>query len=392
MAAPRPPRIVLAPDKFKGTLDAVGVAEALAEGLRAAVPAAECALVPVADGGDGTLAAAVRAGWADMPGRVSGPDGRPVAAGIGLQDDAALVELALAAGLHLAPPAPLTASTAGVGELIRLALDHGARRVVLGVGGSASTDGGSGLLTALGARFLDATGAPIGPGGAGLAHLERVELGGLDPRLAGTQFVVATDVDNPLTGPHGAAAVFAPQKGASADDVVRLEAGLRRLAGVLRRDAGVDVEHVAGAGAAGGTAAGAVAVLGARIESGAELVCDLTGLPEHLAGADLVVTGEGALDEQTLRGKAPAVVARRSAAAGVPCVAVAGVVRLQPAQWRPAGFTAAHGLTEVEPEVARCLAEPAPILAALAARLLPRYLIPSPDAPVGGPPEPHARR
>jgi glycerate kinase len=257
-----------------------------------------------------------------------------------------------------------------VGRLVLAALDAGARRIVLGLGGSATTDGGAGMLEALGVRLLDDAGTDLPPGGGGLGRLARIDVQGLDPRLAGVDVVIASDVDNPLLGPQGAAAVFGPQKGASADEVAVLEAALTRFAEVLRRDVGADVGDLAGAGAAGGTAAGAVAVLGARLVSGAGLVCDLVGLDAVLTGADLVITGEGSLDRQTLRGKAPAEVAARARTAGVPCLALAGVVRLSAAELAASGFRAAHALTEVEPDLARCLARPAEVLSDLAARVL----------------------
>ncbi len=363
-------RIVIAPDAFKGSLDADGVADAIATGIARVRPDAELLLRPVADGGEGTVAAALRSGWTPLAVRVTGPDGAPREAVLALDHGTALVELATAAGLHLAPAAPRTATTRGVGDLLVAALDAGARRLVIGIGGSATTDAGAGLLTGLGVRFLDAAGAELPPGGAALAGLARVDVTGLDPRLAGVEVLVATDVDNPLTGPCGAAAVFGPQKGASADDVVVLDAALTRFAAVVRRDLGVEVDGVPGAGAAGGTAAGALAVLGARLTSGADLVCDLVGLDAALLGADLCLTGEGALDEQTLAGKAPVVVARRAAAAGVPCVGLAGVLRLSDAQLSAAGFAAAHGVTELEPDLAVCLAEPARLLADLAAQVI----------------------
>jgi glycerate kinase len=362
-------RIVIAPDSFKGTVAADLAAEAIARGLARALPAAEVVVLPVADGGEGTVAAALRAGYWPRSARVSGPDGRPVEATIAVNGSTAVVELASAAGLGLAPPAVLTASTRGVGELLLAALDTGARRLVLGIGGSATTDGGAGMLQALGLRLLDVDGADVPPGGAGLARLDRVDAAGADPRLAEIELVVATDVTNPLTGPTGAAAVFGPQKGASPDDVADLDAALVRYAAVLRRDLGVDVAASPGAGGAGGTAAGALA-LGARLVSGAGLVCDLVGLSEAIAGAALVITGEGALDEQTLSGKAPAEVAARARAAGVPCLALAGAVTLSPDRLTAAGFTAAHALTEVEPDVARCRAEPQRLLADLAARVV----------------------
>jgi glycerate kinase len=363
-------RIVVAPDSFKGTLSADAAAAAIADGVRRVRPDDEVVLRPVADGGEGTVAAALRAGYRSRTARVAGPDGRPVDAAWAVLGTTAVLELATAAGLGLLDrPAPGTATTRGVGELVRHALDAGARRVVLGIGGSATTDGGAGMLQALGLRLLDAGGRDIGPGGGGLQQLDRVDATGLDPRLADVELVVASDVDNPLTGPSGAAHVFGPQKGATVDDVLALDAALTRYAAVLARDLGADVAATPGAGGAGGTAAGALAV-GARIVSGAGLVCDLVGLSDVLAGAELVLTGEGSLDEQTLHGKAPAEVAGRARTAGVRCIALAGAVRLSPAQLSAAGFAAAHALTEVEPDPARCRAEPAPLLAELAARVV----------------------
>jgi glycerate 2-kinase len=365
-------RIVIAPDSFKGSLDADRVATAIAAGIARVLPEAELVLRPVADGGEGTVAAALRAGYSPLQVRVSGPDGRPVDATIAVDGGTAVVELATAAGLGLAPPAPLSATTRGVGQLIAAALDHGARRIVLGIGGSATTDGGAGMLRALGVRLLDTDGADVPPGGGGLALLDRVDATGLDPRLAGAELVVASDVDNPLTGPTGAASVFAPQKGASPGEVAALDAALVRYAAVLARDLGAEVADVPGAGGAGGTAAGALAI-GARLTSGAALVCDLVGLDGVLAGADLVITGEGALDSQTLHGKAPAEVNARARAAGVPCLAFAGVVRLSDDEIAAAGLAAAHALTEVEPDVDRCLAAPELVLTDLAARVVPGW-------------------
>jgi glycerate kinase len=290
---------------------------------------------------------------------------------LALDGGTAVLELATAAGLGLLDrPAPLTAGTRGVGELVRHALDAGVRRIVLGIGGSATTDGGAGMLQALGVRLLDAEGAELPPGGGAVAGLDRIDPAGLDPRLAQVEFVVAADVDNPLTGPTGAAHVFGPQKGATPGQVAALDEALSRYGAVLARDLGTVVATVPGAGGAGGTAAGALAV-GARLVSGAGLVCDLVGLTAALAGADLVVTGEGSLDAQTLGGKAPAEVARRARAAGVPCVALAGRVELDAGQLAAAGFAAAHALTEVEPDLDRCLAEPARVLADLAAAVVP---------------------
>ncbi|MGY1688198.1 glycerate kinase [Geodermatophilus sp. SYSU D00867] len=364
-------RIVVSPDSFKGTLTAAEAADAVARGLARVHPDAEVLARPVADGGEGTVAAAVRAGYRPVTTTVGGPDGRPVRATFAVDGTTAVVELAAAAGLGLlAEPAPTTATTRGVGELLLAALDAGARRVVLGLGGSATTDAGAGLLQALGVRLLDADGRDVPPGGAGLAHLARIDAGARDPRLHGLEVRVATDVDNPLTGPSGAAAVYGPQKGATPEQVAQLDAALARFAAVVRRDLGIDLEGRPAMGAAGGTAAGVAAVLTCSVGSGAELVADLVGLDDALAGADLAVTGEGSLDAQSLRGKAPAVVAARARRAGVPCVGLAGRVALGPDELAAAGFAAAHALTEAEPDVARCLAEPAAVLEELAARVL----------------------
>jgi glycerate kinase len=367
-------RIVIAPDSFKGSLAADQVAAAIAVGIARVRPVAEVVLRPVADGGEGTVAAALAVGYRARQVSVAGPDGRPVDAVIAFEGTTAVLELAAAAGLGLLEqPAPLTATTRGVGQLVLAALDAGARRIVLGLGGSATTDGGAGMLQGLGVRLLDDDGADLPPGGGGLLRLARIDVRGLDPRLAGTHLVIASDVDNPLVGPQGAAAVFGPQKGASAVEVDVLDRALTRFADVLRRDIGAEVAHLSGAGAAGGAAAGAVGVLGAGLVSGAALVCDLVGLDEVLADADLVITGEGSLDQQTLRGKAPAEVAARARTAGVPCVALAGVVRLTGAELTAAGFAAAHALTEVEPDLARCLSVPVDVLADLAARVMGRW-------------------
>ena len=370
-----PVHVVIAPDSFKGSLAADLVADAIAAGLRRVRPDVETVLRPIADGGEGTVAAALRAGYRPRTVQVRGPDGRPVDATFAVDGTTAVVELATAAGLgQLEEPAPMTATTRGVGQLLRAALDDGVGRIVLGIGGSATNDGGAGMLQGLGVRLLDADGAELPPGGGALARLDRVDVSDLDPRVAGVELVVASDVTNPLVGPDGAAAVFGPQKGASPEQVRELDAALSRYATVLGRDVGTDPSSVRGAGGAGGTAAGALAVLGASVVSGAGLVCDLVGLAEALDGAVLAITGEGALDEQTPHGKAPSEVASRARAAGVPCLAVAGVVRLSVDRLTEAGFVAAHGLGEVEPDVQRCLAEPEPLLAELAARVLPPHL------------------
>jgi len=367
-------RVVVAPDKFKGSLTAVQAAEAVAAGLRRAVPGVDVVLLPVADGGDGTLEAAYAAGYSRVPARVTGPTGEPVDASVAVRGTDAVVEMADASGLSRLPggvPAPLTASTYGTGELLQVALDSGARHVVLGIGGSATTDGGAGMAQAVGVRLLDAAGEPLPPGGAALLHLDRIDVSGLDARWGdgAARVTVASDVDNPLVGPRGAAAVYGPQKGASPADVELLDRALRRWAEVLRRDLGVDVAERPGAGAAGGLGAGAMAVLGARLTSGIALLLDVLGFADAVVGADLVITGEGALDEQSLAGKAPVGVATAAGAAGVPVVALAGQVLVGGDDLRAAGIREARALLDLEPDAAVAQRDAARLLQDLAARL-----------------------
>ncbi|QFX86058.1 glycerate kinase [Streptomyces sp. SYP-A7193] len=362
-------RVLVAADKFKGSLTAVEVAERVTAGLRRVVPDVLVEALPVADGGDGTVAAAVAAGFERREVRVAGPLGDEVTAAYALRDGTAVVEMAEASGLQRLPEgvlAPLTSSTYGSGELLRAALDAGARTIVFGVGGSATTDGGAGMLAALGARFLDADGEPVAPGGGGLAGLASADLSGLDPRLSGVELVLASDVDNPLTGPKGAPAVYGPQKGASPDDVTALDAALAHFAKVLEGTEGVGTrvaEYAAspGAGAAGGIGFGAM-LLGARFRPGIAVMLDVLGFAPALDRADLVITGEGSLDEQTLHGKAPAGVAAAARAAGKEVVAVCGRLALPAETLGRAGIRRAYPLTDVEPDVAKCIADAGPIL------------------------------
>ncbi|EHN79721.1 transferase [Streptomyces coelicoflavus ZG0656] len=362
-------RVLVAADKFKGSLTAVEVAERVTAGLRRVVPDVLVEALPVADGGDGTVAAAVAAGFERREVRVAGPLGDEVTAAYALRAGTAVVEMAEASGLQRLPEgvlAPLTSSTYGSGELLRAALDAGARTIVFGVGGSATTDGGAGMLAALGARFLGADGEPVGPGGGGLAGLASADLSGLDPRLSGVELVLASDVDNPLTGPKGAPAVYGPQKGASPDDVTALDAALAHFAKVLEGTEGVGArvaEYAAspGAGAAGGIGFGAM-LLGARFRPGIAVMLDVLGFAPALERADLVITGEGSLDEQTLHGKAPAGVAAAARAAGKEVVAVCGRLALPAETLGRAGIRRAYPLTDVEPDVAKCIAEAGPIL------------------------------
>jgi glycerate kinase len=298
-------RVVAAPDKFKGSLSAAAAAAAIAAGVRDVVPGAACELVPMADGGDGTVDAFLASGATARTVRVSGPLGAPVDATYARAGNVAIVEMAAASGLELVRGAldARRATTRGTGELLRDALDGGAARIVLGIGGSATTDGGAGALAALGARFLDDAGALLEPLPEALAHVARVDLHELDPRLRTIDLAIACDVDNPLLGPAGAAAVYGPQKGASAADVAFLDGVLARLADAVTAATGRDLRALPGAGAAGGLGWALAAACGARLERGVALVAEVRGLARALAGADWCFTGEGRIDEQTLRGK-----------------------------------------------------------------------------------------
>ena len=362
------PTVLIASDKFKGSLTAAQVADAVGAGVRRARPDVHVESVPVADGGDGTVAAALAAGFQLVPVVASGPTGEPVHTGFARSADVAVVEMADVAGLVRLPggiPAPLTSSSRGVGEVVAAAVAAGCRTVVLGIGGSASTDGGAGLLAGLGARLLDGNGVPVPDGGAALTRIASIDLAAVRELMDGVHLVLASDVDNPLTGPAGAAAVYGPQKGASSEEVRELDDALTHFADIIAATTGVDHRCHAGAGAAGGTGFAALAVLGAEFRPGVALVLELVGFDDRVSDADLVVTGEGALDEQTLHGKAPAGVAAAARAAGVPVVAVCGRNLLTAEALRAAGIAAAYALTDIEPDVARCLAEPVPLLVRL---------------------------
>ncbi|MEU5432868.1 glycerate kinase [Streptomyces sp. NPDC020719] len=374
-------RVLVAADKFKGSLTAVQVAERVTAGLRRVVPGLPVETLPVADGGDGTVAAAIAAGFERREARVTGPLGTQVTAAFAVRDGVAVVEMAEASGLQHLPIgvfAPLTATTYGSGELLLAALDAGARTIVFGVGGSATTDGGAGMLAALGARFLDAAGDPVAPGGGPLASLATADLSSLDPRFASVDLVLASDVDNPLTGPKGAPAVYGPQKGANPQDVAALDAALGHFAKVLEASVGARAAEAAlapGAGAAGGIGYGALVALGARFRPGIEVMLDVLGFAPALARATLVITGEGSLDEQTLHGKAPAGVAAAARAAGIEVVAVCGRLALPPQALGRAGIRRAYALTDLEPDPARCMAEAGPLLERTAERIAQDFLL-----------------
>jgi glycerate 2-kinase len=362
-------RVVVAPNAFKGCLTAKQAAEAMARGVKAA--GADAVLAPVADGGDGTLDALVAGVGGTVMGTIArGPLGLPVRAHVGiLADGTGVVEMAQASGLTLVAAGerdPMRASSYGTGELIRAALARRPSRILVALGGSATVDGGTGLARALGLRFLDVEGRPLPDGGGALERLALIDKTKLDPRVTATPFVVASDVTNPLLGPEGAARVFGPQKGASPDQVEILERGLERLAERLAEDLGADVAGRPGAGAAGGTAA-MLMTLGAEIRPGVEVVLDALGFADRLNGADLVLTGEGKLDRQTLAGKAPIGVARAAAQAGVPCAAIVGTSELEPAE---AGFVAVRSLVDHFGDQAAAMSKAEGGLATLAAAVV----------------------
>lgn len=351
MGARRQPlRILVCPQEFKGSLTAAEAAHAIAAGTRAALPDAQVEELPLADGGPGTASIVTQAAVGTLVTRtVRGPLGEPVRASFGLlpgNPPRAVVEAAEAAGLVLVPAAerdPGRASSYGVGELLRAALEADAREVIVGVGGTGTNDGGAGLAQALGYTLLDTRGTRISAGPLELARLHRIEWGDVEPRLRDARVRVAVDVRNPLLGPQGATAVYGPQKGVTAELAPRLEAALARWAEVVARDLGVAIADVPGAGAGGGIAAGLLATCGASIESGAALVGEAAGLSAALARADLVVTGEGRLDAQTGYGKTVAYALERAGEAGVPCLVVAGSIEAVPPGVRDAEASAVAG-------------------------------------------------
>lgn len=368
-------RVLIAADKFKGSLTAVEVAEHLTAGIRRARPDAALESLPVADGGDGTVEAAVAAGHERHERTVTGPLGGPVAAAFALREDTAVVEMAEASGLAKMPVgvhAPLTATTYGTGELLLAAVDAGARRIVLGVGGSATTDGGTGMLAALGARFLDEDGDPVPAGGGPLVEMVSADLSGIDERLREVEIVLASDVDNPLTGPKGAAHVYAPQKGATPQDVQLLDSALTHFVQIMGASAGsraAELAEAPGAGAAGGIGYGALLGLNAVFRPGIDVLLEVLGFADALERCDLVITGEGSLDEQTLHGKAPAGVAAAARKADKPVLAVCGRLGLDAKALKSAGIERAYALTDIEQDVDRCMFHAGTLLEQLAVRL-----------------------
>ncbi|MCW2550095.1 MAG: glycerate kinase [Mycobacterium sp.] len=369
--------VLIAPDKFKGSMTAAEVASALAAGIRQARPRTSIDLLPVADGGEGTLAAALAAAFELVPVRATGPTSRPVDSGFARRGDLAVVELADVSGLERLPAgvaAPMMASTRGTGEVILAAVEDGCRRIVLGLGGSASTDGGAGIASALGATMRDRSGQRLPDGGRALAGLRELDTQRLRELMEGIDVVVACDVDNPLLGPTGAAATYGPQKGASPAQVVELDRCLAHWADIVAGATGNDPREVPGAGAAGGVGFAALALLDATLRPGIELVLDLVGFGERLVGVDLVITGEGSMDDQTLNGKAPMGVAKAASIAGIEVVAVCGRNSMSRTQLRRSGIGTVYPLTDLEPDVERCLREPHAIVEQIGRRIALTHL------------------
>lgn len=372
------PTVLIAPDKFKGSLTAAEVVRALSRGIRR-VRTVPVRSVPVADGGDGTIAAAVAAGYAEVPMTATGPTGEPVMTRYARLGETAVVEMADVSGLSRLPGGrlePLSASSRGTGEVISAAIDAGCTSLVVGIGGSASTDAGAGVIAALGARLLDAHGADIPDGGAALSSLRRLDTRALAAHLDGVNIVLACDVDNPLTGSDGAAAIYGPQKGADESAVRMLDDALSHFADVVAEHTGRDHRAASGAGAAGGVGFAALALLGATLQPGIDLIFDLVGFEEALRGVDLVITGEGSLDEQTLNGKAPAGVATAARRQGTPVVAVCGRTTLSQARLELAGFQTTYALSDLEPDLKRSMAHAAPLLETVGEHIAHQHLEP----------------
>ncbi len=340
-------KIVIAPDSYKESLSALEVASQIEKGFREIFPHAHYVKLPVADGGEGTVDAMVAAtGGKIIPLRVTGPLGDTVDAFYGLSGDGrcAIIEMAAASGLERVPPARrdvLRATSRGTGELIRHALDSGIEHLIIGIGGSATNDGGAGMVQALGAKLLDEQGASIDPGGAALARLAAIDASGFDPRIARCRIEVACDVTNPLTGEQGASAVFGPQKGATPQQVIQLDAALTHFAAIVQRDLAVDVLTVPGGGAAGGMGAGLYAFCSATLRPGIEIVTDALGLDALVQDATLVITGEGRIDSQTIHGKVPVGVARVAKRYNKPVIGIAGSLTAD------VGVVHQHGLDAV---------------------------------------------
>jgi len=325
-------KIVVAPDSFKGSLTAVEVSDAIAQGVREIFPEAEIVKIPMADGGDGTVQCLVNAtGGKILREKVTGPLGDEVWASYGILGDkkTAVIEMAEASGLTLVPGNkrnPLITTTYGTGQLIKSALDRGCRKMIIGIGGSATNDGGAGMVQALGAKLLDKDGEEIGFGGGELKKLNRIDISNLDNRLSDTKVLVASDVNNPLCGPKGASRIYGPQKGATPELIKQLDKSLSHFAEIIKRDLNKDIKDIPGAGAAGGLGASLIAFLDAELRPGIEIIIEIVKLEQSIKDADLVITGEGKIDSQTVYGKTPIGVAKIAKKYNVPVIAVAAII------------------------------------------------------------------
>jgi glycerate kinase len=372
-------KIVVAPDSFKGSVTALQAAEAIERGLHRVFPDAEIEKLPMADGGEGTAQSLVDAtgGWI-LTESVVDPLGVEIEARYGVLGDGvtAVIEMAAASGLTLVPLAkrnPLVTTTYGTGQLIKAALDHGCRKLIIGIGGSATNDGGAGMAQALGAKLITASGEPIRWGGGGLHQLDAIGISELDSRIQETETVVACDVNNPLTGEDGASHVYGPQKGATPEMVQALDANLAHFDTILQRDIGVTVGDIPGAGAAGGLGAGLMAFLNAELKSGVALVIEATQLEKRISDADLVITGEGQINFQTVFGKTPIGVAKAAKAQGIPVVAIAGSISDDADGVYDAGIDAMVDIVP-EPMTLEVAIENAPTLIANAAERAARLI------------------
>ncbi|CAN7698020.1 glycerate kinase [Mycolicibacterium frederiksbergense] len=372
--------IVVAPDKFKGSLTAAEAAAAISRGLRQSNPKLTVSECPIADGGEGTLAAAVAAGYECVTVSAPGPTGSPVPTAYARRGRSAVVEMAdisgllrLDGGVH----APMTATSRGLGVVVGKALDDGCRHIIVGIGGSACTDGGAGFLQGLGAHLEDGQGQPLPDGGGALRQAAALNVAELHPGLKDATLVIAGDVDNPLCGPSGAAVVYAPQKGASAEQVVELDRALEHWSNIVAATIGRDLRDATGAGAAGGVGFAAMAVLGATMRTGIDVVLELVGIDDHLRGASAVITGEGCLDSQSLRGKAPLGIRLRASEHAVPAFAIVGTNTLTPEETAASQFTAVYSLSDREPDVRKAMTRATDLLGSAAADLASRFFVPA---------------
>ncbi len=325
-------KIVIAPDSYKGSISALNVARSIESGIKKVLPKAECVIVPTADGGDGTLETLVEGSDGEIrSSRVTGPLGEKRNANWGALGDGntAVIEMALTSGLALVPDNrldPLNATTFGLGEIITDALENNFRKFIIGIGGSATNDGGAGMIQALGARLLDSNGEDLPQGGASLINLHHVDISKLDPRAKASDFLIACDVNNPLCGPEGASAIYGPQKGATTRMVKQLDSALSHYAKIIHRDLGINIDSIPGAGAAGGLGGGFVGFLNGKLLPGVDIVLDFIDLNYHLKDADLVITGEGATDRSTIYNKAPIGIANRAEKLGIPVISISGAL------------------------------------------------------------------